>query len=117
ILQEYSGKWWRVFSGTYRRERRKVAALYHTTPPKDAAHQQAMVDAVIEAQHHEGVLRAHDDLGVQLSGAQWQGTASVWSTLCQVHQWVVEMYRDIDAGHLLPQVADVLAGQPDRDAV
>ena len=117
VLREYSDKWWRPLSGAYRRAQRTVASLYQGVPPKDVAQRQAMVDAIVEAQRHHQFVRGHEGTGTALLGAQWQSTQSDWATLSQVHDWVVEMYHDIEAGQLLPQVADMVAGQTERSAL
>lgn len=61
-LAEYGPKWWRVFSGAYRRRpRRRVRELCREVPPNRDG-ELALVDAILEAQRLRGVVRAHNSL-------------------------------------------------------
>lgn len=114
ILHAYANKWWRGFSGAYRRERRRIMSLYRASPPSDRASLQGMVDAMIDAHHKREFVQQHDHIGTDLFGERWQSGEADWDLLTGISQWVLALYRDIVAGHVLAEGA-VAAREMNRD--
>lgn len=113
-LQAYQGRWWRVFSGSYRRARRKAVGIFRTVPPSDPTQLAEAIDAIIDARRQQQTAEQLDHIGVELLGARWHDGAN-WAGLIGASGWVIELFRDIDRGQTPAEIVTVLAGQSNWD--
>jgi very-short-patch-repair endonuclease len=111
-LINYGRKWWRFFSGDYRRARNRLAGLCRAEAPGEIEKKIELVDAVLEARRHQAIVRQHQSLGAYLFGAQWQGEKSDWSVLAKLFEWIIALYKDIGDGQLPEGILIFLAGNP-----
>lgn len=106
-LLTYGSKWWKFFSGRYRKARTTIADFYIGDLPDGLQEQLAVLDRLIEAYEHRARLSAHNDLGSRLFGAGWQGEQSNWELLSECTNWAVAAHRDVAAGLLTPAIFGV----------
>lgn len=114
LLAQYGGKWWRRWSGTYRQLLARLQTLCAMPLPQDPAAQLALVDAVLEFQHHRSVCQHYAALGQALFGARWQGQASDWPALSQLSEWIIALHNDVQNGQLPPKTCAFLLSCPTR---
>lgn len=112
-LAVYSSKWWRLLSGTYRRAKNRLQGLCRDELPKKPKSQLKLVDAVLEAQRLQSTLKEYENLLQSLYGPHWQGHNSNWPYLIDVAEWLVYLYRDVEAEHVPSTIFTYLAQQPD----
>ncbi len=113
-LNRLARKWWRVFSGEYRRVRHRLDGLCKGQGPRGADQQIELVDAVLEASHLRQNLLELDAFGWELFGANWQGEHCDWSHLSAVIGWVASLYADIADGTLPPALIDYVQAGIDQ---
>ncbi len=92
----------------------RLEGLCRGSLPDNLDQQLALVDAMLEAQRHQRVIRDHETLGASLFGAQWQGERSDWSVLARLVEWIVRLYREVGEGQLPDGLIDFLVGDPAR---
>lgn len=112
-LAQLGEKWWRVFSGAYRRARARVQGLCKKPLPKDNASTLALVDGILGYQLSKRTYDQHLALGETLFGPQWIGERSDWEALGRASEWVIALHDDRGKGQLPAGIVDFLAGQPD----
>jgi very-short-patch-repair endonuclease len=117
VLSTTGQKWWRVFSGDYRRTRNQVAGLCAGTPSKDVPGQLRIVEAIMQARRLGKTFAQHEPMGAQLFGVQWQGQQSEWAVLSRINDWVVALYRAIDTHEIPRGMVEFLAGNPAMDGL
>jgi very-short-patch-repair endonuclease len=110
-LAEYGPKWWRAFSGNYRRARSRIRELSREVPPSPEA-ELALADAILEVQRLRGILRVNDAFGTSLFGPRWSGEASDWAALGNAFDWLAHLHTEADAGRLPPGLVEPLARAP-----
>ncbi|OHV07475.1 DUF3320 domain-containing protein [Kushneria phosphatilytica] len=106
-------KWWRIFSGEYRRAASTLKGYARgqlTGTPVDWL---GWVDELLEAQQHRKTLERLSPTCQTLFGAQWQGEESDWSVLAQLAEWIIDLYEAIGKGELPAGLAAFLDGNPD----
>lgn len=106
-------KWWRIFSGEYRRASAALkgyARSQLTGTPMDWL---GWVDELLAAQQHRKTLERLSPTCQALFGAQWQGEDSDWPVLAQLTEWIVDLYEAIGKGELPAGLAAFLDGNPD----
>lgn len=108
----YGKKWWRVFSGSYRRSRARLAGLCKKPLSPNADHCLLLIDAVLEGRRQSQVYRQLESLGARLFGAQWQKERSEWSVLSKLVEWIVQIYQEIGDGQLPSGIISFLEGDP-----
>ncbi|MDP9485125.1 MAG: DUF3320 domain-containing protein, partial [Actinomycetota bacterium] len=111
-LANYGDRWWGFLSGEYREARNRLGGLSRGELPRDNDEQLALVDAVLEAQHHRKAIADHETLGENLFGAQWQGERSDWPVLDKLVEWIVQLYREVGEERLPEGLIDFLSGDP-----
>lgn len=116
-LAAYGDKWWRLFSGNFRRARSRLTGLCRGRLPKANADCLKLVDAVMEVRRNRKVFEQYQALGESLFRAQWQGLQSDWQVLATLVDWIVELYRDVGDGQLPRGLIDFLAGDPRVDGL
>ena len=107
-----SGQRLRWISPEYWRARRAAASLARGRFAWVGGTRNDLVDAVLEAQRHQAVIRQHEALGQRLFGSRWQGKGSDWEGLSRLTGWVQELYQDIGAGKVPKGILDFLADNP-----
>jgi len=117
VLNTTGRKWWRWFSGEYRRSRQRVAGLCQADHPKDVQTQLSIIDAVMEAARARKSILDSDTLMARLFGVQWQGLRSDWQVLRRLTEWVVDLYRELGDGRLPSGIVDFLMGTPSLDSL
>lgn len=116
-LANLGGKWWRIFSGNFRRARARLQGLCKTPMPKDNGRALALVDAVLSYQLEKRTFDQHLALGEALFGAQWMGEQSDWEVLGRLSEWVITLHDDLGKGELPAGIVDFLAGHPDASGL
>lgn len=117
VLRTTGHKWWRIFSGEYRRSRNRVIGLCAGTPKKDVSSQLRIVEAIMKAKRLGKAFEQHETLGAQLFGVQWQGRKSEWPVLSRINEWIVELYRAIGTNEIPRGIVEFLAGNPAIDGL
>ncbi|WP_163559973.1 DUF3320 domain-containing protein [Halomonas sp. NO4] len=106
-------KWWRVFSGEYRRAAGALKGYSRDRLTGSPVEWLAWVDELLEAQQHRQTLERLSPTCQTLFGAQWQGEESDWPVLAQLADWIVDLYEAIGKGELPAGLAAFLDGNPD----
>jgi very-short-patch-repair endonuclease len=113
-LMAYGGKWWRVFSGEYRRAKKELLGLCRTALPADDASCLEVVDTVLDAQANQPIFEKSVGLGKTLFGSHWQGIESDWEVLSLVSDWIISLYDDIGQGEVPESILEFLSGELNR---
>ncbi|NMG15458.1 DUF3320 domain-containing protein [Aromatoleum bremense] len=116
-LAQLGEKWWRVFSGAYRRARARLQGLCKKPLPKDNASTLALVDGILGYQLSRRTYDQHLALGEALFGAQWMGERSDWDVLGRSSEWVIGLHDDMGKGQLPAGIVGFLAGHPDAGSL
>lgn len=93
-------KWWRIFSGNYRRAKLSLAGLSKSPLPKEQPACLEILDDILQYQTLSEVYQRHSELGERLFGAQWQGEQSDWTVLQSLSDWVNKLYDEIGKGQV-----------------
>jgi hypothetical protein len=101
-------KWWRFFSGVYRRARQQVAGLYRGSPPKEWDRLLRMADVLLEAQGLTRKIEAGEALLARLFGARWAGLRSDWAELSRVAAFLARVHSEVAANELPAEIFTVL---------
>jgi len=106
-------KWWRAFSGDYRKAKADLRGLMKGPPTGKPIQWLAWVDDLLAYQKHYKRFRELEPVCRSLFGAQWQGMRSDWTVLERLSTWIIELYEAIGKGDLPEGLADFLEGDPD----
>ena len=117
MLAAYGNKWWRVFSGKYRRARNELAGLCSQQLPKAQDAQLRIVDAILETQREQPHLEKIQELGQKLFGTRWQGQSSDWTQLREVGTYLLALHESVANNELPEAVVVYLASNPDLDTL
>lgn len=113
-------RWWRSFSGTYRRAKRTLTGLCVSNAPKSVDEQIALVDDIMTARRLRQAVQSHAEIGAALFGPHWRGAESRWSELNDWAHWLIELHEDISArtipAQLLPYLVDPAPAEDLREA-
>ncbi len=110
------GKWWRFFSGVYRKARRDMLGLAKDELPADSE-VLAHLDQVMDAQTARTEFDARQQLGADYYGSQWQQLNSDWDVLETIADWVVALYDEIGEGAISPSIIQFLNASMERDGL
>ena len=113
----YGNKWWRIFSGNYRKSRARLQGLSKSPLPKDATDSLRIIDGILEHQRHKAVFNQHAPLGMAIFGAQWLQDQSDWDVLSHLSTWIFRLYDDLGKGEIPSGIVDFLAGHPDASGL
>lgn len=105
-------KWWRIFSGPYRRAKTAYRGLLKQGLEGKPVQWLSWIDDLLTFQEQEKVFQEYEQLCQTLFGAQWQGKNSDWEVLSQLSEWIIELYQAIGKGEIPKGVADFLEGEP-----
>lgn len=108
-------KWWRIFSGDYRRSKSKMQGLCRKPLHNDVNETIKMIDTILDSQKHQKQFNELSELGASLFGAQWKNEQSDWQVLEKLSQWVVALYRDLGDGIIPEGIINFLSGSPKID--
>ncbi|MBW7455986.1 DUF4011 domain-containing protein, partial [Paenibacillus sepulcri] len=114
-LVTYQGKWWRFLSGTYRKARNKVLGLCRNL--KDTGSLLPLLDAVIDARHHEVFIGAHETLVRDLFREDWKGAFSNWEKIAATSKWMTALHQEIIAGSLPHWMLELLRSSQSPDGL
>ena len=117
MLAAYGDKWWRIFSGKYRRARNELLGLCLPQLPKTQDIQLRMVDAILEAQRELPHLEKIQKLGQKLFGIHWQGQSSDWAQLREIVEYLSTLHESVKNGELPEALVAYLASNPDLKAL
>jgi very-short-patch-repair endonuclease len=112
-LNHYGEKWWRHFSGKYRKSRASLSGLCRKKLPKKNQACIAMLDDILDYQLRKRSYDQYANLGETLFAAQWNQQDSDWQTLLSISEWVIALYDDLEKGELPRGIVDFLAGHTD----
>jgi hypothetical protein len=105
-------QWWRWVSPKYWRARREAGGIARGRLRWLGGTSIDLVEAVLEAQRRQSVIRQHEPLGQQVFGSRWHGEVSGWEGLSRLTAWVQELYQDIGARKVPEGIVDFLADDP-----
>ncbi len=117
MLTAYGDRWWRVFSGTYRRACNQLAGLCTRKLPKAQGARLRIVDAILEAQRELPHLERIRERGQQLFGTHWQGESSNWSQLQKIAVYLFALHLSVERGELPEALVEYLAKKPDLETL
>jgi hypothetical protein len=107
-IAHYGPKWWRFFSGAWRRARRQIAS-FSLEPPKEPEHLLRIADDLLEAQRLERTLLAGQDLLAHLFRDRWAGYRSRWDDLAQIAGFLVRIQTETAENRLPAETLALLA--------
>lgn len=106
-------KWWRIFSGDYRRAKAMLRGYVRGNLEGKPIDWLADVDLALEYQSEEKRYGEIEGIGQLLFGAQWQGRKSDWDVLARIAEWIFKLYDEIGSGDLPEGLTDFLEANPD----
>ena len=115
VLAAYGGKWWRSFSGKYRRACNELTGLCTQPLPKTQEARLRIVDAILEAQRELSHLEDIQELGQRLLGTHWRGESSNWSQLQEIVGYLSALHESVANGELSEILITYLAANPDLE--
>mgnify|MGYP002478974089 CR=1 FL=1 len=112
-LMMYQKKWWRWFSGSYRKARNKLIRLY-----KDISYRKLdalqVVEDIIEARRQQQFIQSMDALGGSCFGVHWKKEQSDWARINEWVQWLCPLHKEIQTGRLPGWIIPLLTAPVDR---
>ena len=112
ILTSKGSRWWRRFSGEYRRAESRMASVLRPPRTPELARRIQLVDAVIDAQRQLASIQEQEVLGEGMFGARWRGRESDWGALAKLTDWVQNLQDDVGSGEVPAGIIDFLADSP-----
>ncbi|KXS53586.1 DUF3320 domain-containing protein [Marinobacter persicus] len=106
-------KWWRIFSGEYRKAKSTFQGYLHGKLEGKPTEWLQTVDDALEFQKQEKRFREMEGIGQLLFGAQWQGRKSDWQVLSRISEWIFKLYDEIGNGELPEGLTDFVEANPD----
>lgn len=113
----YGPKWWRFLSGSYRRSRRELAALWQGPPPRGYQEQLAALDAILLVARLEKDLERLAGLLAQLYGRPIDPEAQDWRNLSSVFEYLNRVHQEIASRSLPPSMFRLLGSSRQSDSV
>jgi very-short-patch-repair endonuclease len=109
-------KWWRFFSGEYRRSKQALSGYAQGKLDGSPVDWLGCVDELLVYQKQRKRFSELEPTGAALFGAQWQGDRSDWTVLKTLKEWIVDLYEAIGNGELPKGLTDFLQAEPDLKA-
>lgn len=109
-------KWWRIFSGEYRRAKQRLRGLAKNQLTGSPVDWLQDVDQFLAYQKNKDHFTKQSQIGVALFGTQWQEEKSDWTALQATHDWVVNLFDGVEKGELPQELTELLQTQPDFKA-
>jgi very-short-patch-repair endonuclease len=110
-------KWWRLFSGNWRRAKARLRGLCRASFPGANDKRLALVDAIMECQRLEKELQEADALGAGLFAEHWRGARSDWDVLARVASCLTDANARLQSGALTRGTLEALARGVDKLSV
>ncbi len=108
-LRDMGGKWWRFLSSSFRVAERRVRGLCRGEPPRDAAGQLALVEAILEVDRLRRAIDGSRELrAVLFPGLALGDRTGSHRRLADAADWMLQLRRDLEAGVVGPEVHDLL---------
>lgn len=107
--QAHAHKWYRFIFKEFRQAQNRLKGLCQKELPKGMVAQKELIEAILEAQRLQPLLKQHQPLLEQLWANHWQGEGSDWDYLQATADWLVLTYQQVENGgmpaQLLPYIA------------
>ncbi|NHN34029.1 DUF3320 domain-containing protein [Paenibacillus agricola] len=120
VLISTQHKWWRFLSGSYRRTKNRIQALFRNPgakPQGDPHGKQGnylqIIDAIAEARFCKKTVTEHEQLGRELYGASWDGVRSDWKEIASLSQWAYGLHKELSSKLLPAWALDYMDGISD----
>ena len=113
IRQGFSGradKWWRIFSGDYRKAKAAYRALCKNSLEGTATDWLSHTSELLEYQEQYKHYSELNSLGETLFQAQWQQQESDWEVLGTLSEWLIGLYEEIGKGEVPEGITRFLEG-------
>lgn len=111
-LEKYTGKFWRGFSGTYKKAKAELAALLTGPLPSEQGQLDLLKDLIL-AQDIRAGWDNMQSLGAFLYGPHWKGLNSDWPRLQAQANFVADLKQKARNAELPPGLLPFLLLQPD----
>ena len=111
-LAARGGRWWRRLSGEYRRANNRLTGLLRPPRASGVEARTRLVEAVLEAQRQQALIKQYECLAQGLFGSQWRCEESDWEFLSQLTDWLWRLHQDIAESKLPAGIIDFLAESP-----
>ena len=113
IRQGFAGrvdKWWRIFSGDYRKARTAYRALCKNSLEGSPTEWLDHTNNLLEYQEQHKHYSELSSLGETLFQAQWQQQSSDWEVLGTLSEWLIGLYEEIGKGDVPEGITRFLEG-------
>lgn len=113
IRQGFAGrvdKWWRIFSGDYRKAKAAYRSLCKNALEGTAADWLNHTNDLLEYQEQNKHYCELNNLGETLFQAQWQQQESDWEVLGTLSEWLIRLYEEIGKGEVPEGITRFLEG-------
>ncbi|WP_196221243.1 DUF3320 domain-containing protein [Sansalvadorimonas verongulae] len=107
-------KWWRIFSGEYRRAKAAYQGLCKGDLEGAATDWLNHIDDLLIYQNERRTYESLKRLGETLFQAQWQQEDSDWEVLETISSWLIHLYEEIGKGDIPEGITQFLQGQGGR---
>ena len=97
-IDQLGDKFWRAFSGRYRRSRKRVALLCRGEIPSEKVRQLRLLDSIIEAQRLAAECKRYSANGAEVFGSRWRSEDTDFRVVGPVIDWAMDLYDGIDSG-------------------
>jgi very-short-patch-repair endonuclease len=95
MVVSYKDKWWRIFSGDYRKANNKFIGLLKGKSKLTIDEKIKIIDAIMEAKRQQNFIKENSNFGSELFNEKWQGTNSNWEDLSIITPYLVKIHYDI----------------------
>ncbi|NIG54656.1 DUF3320 domain-containing protein [Chitinophaga sp. Cy-1792] len=106
-------KWYKFLIGSYRRSKKKLAALCKQGLPDDNTVRLQYVDDIMAFRRLEASVKESTSLAESLFGSRWEKLKSNWGLLEKGTAYLTDVHKRINAGTLHKAVLDCLSRQAD----
>jgi len=90
-------KWYKFLIGAYNRSKKQLAALCKTPLPAENTERLQYVDAILEVQQLEKVIREQEPLAKELFGSNWKKGNTDWAAIEAVATYLSMVHEYIQA--------------------
>lgn len=100
VYEQWAPRWWRFFSGDFRRSSRGLKAVFTSTAPTEPAEVLDLIRELQAAQVCRITVSEISSLMQQLFGVQWQGEDSNCDQLARLLEWCLELRGAVRDGRV-----------------
>jgi very-short-patch-repair endonuclease/flagellar biosynthesis GTPase FlhF len=94
VLVSTQTKWWRFLSGSYRRTKNKIRALFRDPQGREINYLQ-IIDILAEARYCKRTISEHESLAKELYSASWEAIHTDWQDIARLNQWAYGLHKDL----------------------